>query len=67
MDAAPKEQEDVPLRLVIEPLDDGSGGFTYKLFDRATGQLKMELRREEAEKLTQSASYSAGQIFSAKV
>ncbi len=56
---------DEPLRLVIEP-SGSDGGYTYKLFDRATGQLLIELPRQDAEKLSGSSTYSAGQVYSAK-
>ncbi len=55
---------DEPLRLVIEP-SGAAGGYTYKLFDRVTGQLLIELPRDDAEKMSVSPDYSAGQVYSA--
>jgi hypothetical protein len=57
--------EDQPLRLVIEPTGNAEG-YTYKLFDRATGRLLMELPREDANRMGSSPDYAAGQVFDAK-
>jgi flagellar protein FlaG len=57
--------QDEPLRLVVEPTT-GDGGYTYKLFDRVTGQLLIELPRETAASLSSDPAYSAGQLFNAK-
>ncbi len=56
---------DQPLRLVVEPTNGGED-YTYKLFDRATGELLMELPREQAAKMSQSPDYAAGQVINAK-
>ena len=56
---------DEPLRLVVEPTDGGQG-FTYKLFDRTTGELLIELPRETATEMSNSPDYSAGKVFTAK-
>ncbi len=61
---APLKAEDA-LRLVIEPTSDGDD-YTYKLFDRATGALLIELPRQEAIKMSANPGYSAGQVFDAK-
>ena len=61
--AVPVEQA---LRVVVEPTQ-GGVSYTYKLFDRATGQLVMELPREQAAKLSESTDYTPGQVISAKV
>jgi hypothetical protein len=50
---------------VVEPTP-GDGGYTYKLFDRVTGQLLIELPRETAASLSSDPAYSAGQLFNAK-
>jgi hypothetical protein len=66
--AAPAPQpktDDEPLRLVIEP-SNGAGGYTYKLYDRVTGLLMIELPREDADSMSTSPDYSAGQVYSAK-
>lgn len=63
-EGAPPDQ---PLRLVIEPAAAGAAhGYTYKLFDRTTGALLMELPREGAEKMSRSADYTAGAVFSTR-
>jgi len=56
---------DQAVRLVIEPVSGGTG-YTYKLFDRATGELLVELPREDARKMSEDPGYSAGQVFSTK-
>ena len=63
----PTAQDDEPLRLVIEPAQGAGQGYTYKLFDRTTGALLIELPREQADQLGQNPGYSAGQVFNAKV
>ena len=54
-----------PLRVVVEPTQ-GGDSYTYKLFDRATGELIMELPREQAAKLSESPDYTPGQVINAK-
>lgn len=61
------ESSDQPLRLVVEPATGAALGYTYKLYDRATGALLIELPREQAQKMSQASDYTAGQVFSAKV
>jgi hypothetical protein len=51
------------LRMTVEPTNDGTA-FTYKFYDRATGELMMELPPEKAAKLGESADYTAGQLVS---
>lgn len=62
----PSATQDQPLRLVVEPLAGSIDGYTYKLFDRATGALLIELPRETAAKMGAHPNYSAGQVFNAK-
>jgi hypothetical protein len=62
--AASKSSEEA-VRLVIEPVSGGTG-YTYKLFDRATGALLVELPREDAKKMSEDPGYSAGQVYSTK-
>lgn len=52
---------------MIEPARGAGQGYTYKLFDRTTGELLIELPREQADSLAESPGYAAGQVFSAKV
>ena len=56
---------DQPIRLVVEPINGGQS-YTYKLYDRTTGALIIELPREEATKMGQSQDYAAGQVINAK-
>ena len=51
-----------PVRLVVEPIHGGES-YTYKLYDRATGALLIELPREEATKMGQGQDYAAGQVL----
>lgn len=60
------EQGEEPLRLVVEPARGAGQGYTYKLFDRSTGQLLIELPREQADKLSESPAYTARQVFSTR-
>ena len=53
---------DQPVRLVVEPINGGQT-YTYKLYDRMTGALLIELPREEATKIGQSQDYAAGQVL----
>lgn len=59
-------QGEEPLRLVVEPAQGAGQGYTYKLFDRTTGRLLIELPREQADKLSESPGYAAGQVFSTR-
>ena len=61
----PVEAADQSLRLVVEPTE-GGDSYTYKLFDRTTGELIMELPQEQAAKMSQSPDYAAGQVINAK-
>jgi hypothetical protein len=47
---------------VVEPIE-GGDSFTYKLFDRVTGELIMELPQEQAATLSESPDYTAGQVI----
>ncbi|HEY9233676.1 MULTISPECIES: hypothetical protein [Phenylobacterium] len=58
-------QEEAPtpdLRLVIE--DRGPhGGFVYKTIDRRTGEVVLQLPREEVLRLREAAGYEAGAVI----
>lgn len=56
---------DQPERLVIEASHNGAT-YAYKLYDRATGALLIELPRKEAAKMGQSQNYGAGQVLDTK-
>ncbi len=55
-----------PVRLVVEPVHGGQS-YTYRIYDRATGALLIELPREDAVKLGQSSDYSVGQVVNTTV
>jgi hypothetical protein len=63
--APPPDSAAQPLRLVVEPTA-GGDSYTYKLFDRATGALVVELPQEQAAKLSRNPDYAAGQVIDAK-
>lgn len=50
------------LRLVIEQ-DRASGSFVYKTLDSVTGEVILQLPREEVLKAIHSGEYSAGDVF----
>ena len=50
------------VRLVIEQ-DRESGTFIYKTLDRATGEVLLQLPREDILKVLRSAGYAAGALF----
>lgn len=54
------------LRLVIEE-DRASGMFVYKTIDRRTGDVVLQLPREEVIRMHASGDYGAGAIIKAKV
>ena len=63
--AGPKP--DVPdLRLVIEE-DATSGSFVYKTIDRRTGEVVLQLPREDVLKLREADAYSAGDVIKTQV
>jgi hypothetical protein len=53
------------IRLVIEQ-DDARGGLTYKLIDRATGEVMSVVSREELIRISADPSYTAGALISTK-
>lgn len=61
---APKTTVTAPpnLRLVIEQ-DRASGTFVYKTLDPITGEVILQLPREEVLKAIHSGDYSAGDLF----
>ena len=64
--ARPAEESSAPdLRLVIE--DRGpDGGFVYKTIDRRTGEVVLQLPREEVLRLRDTAGYEAGAVIATK-
>jgi len=61
--SAPSLHADV--RLLIEQ-DDQRGGLTYKLVDRATGEVVSVVSREELIKISADPSYTAGKVIDTK-
>lgn len=57
---------DPPPRLIVETVPGLAEGYSYRLYDRATGALVTELNREDAEKLGASRDYKAGRVFDTK-
>lgn len=64
--APSQAQTDVPdLRLVIE--DRGpDGGFVYKTIDRRTGEVVLQLPREEVLRMREAAGYEAGSVIATR-
>ena len=65
--AAPSAVEDISadLRLVIEE-DQASGLFIYKTIDRRTGDVVLQLPREEVVKMREARNYRAGALIKTK-
>lgn len=60
-----REPDQADLRLVIEE-DEANGTLVYRTIDRRTGQVVLELAREEIEKLGEETEYVAGTVIRAK-
>ena len=67
--AEPKPPEVTPdlaeMRLVIE-LDQGSGTYVYKTINRQTGEVVLQLPRDEVLRLRTESEYSAGSVVRTK-
>ncbi len=57
-------RQNADLRLVIEE-DQVSGTFIYKTLDRRTGEVVMQMPREEVVRLKDSPGYEAGDVIDA--
>ena len=57
---------DADQRLVIQEGSD-AGLFVYTILDRSSGQVMMQIPREDVEKLAASPDYEAGQVIDTKV
>lgn len=64
--AAEMQNDVADLRLVIEE-DHASGLYIYKTIDRRTGDVVLQLPREEVVRMYASHNYAAGAIIKAKV
>jgi flagellar protein FlaG len=58
--------DQVDLRLVIEE-DEASGTFIYKTINRLTGEVVLQLPREEIVKMRAAIDYQAGDLIQTKV
>jgi len=58
-------EEQADLRLVIEE-DEAAGTLVYKTIDRRTGEVVLQMPREEIEKLGEETEYVAGSVIRAK-
>ena len=64
-DTARMQNDAADLRLVIEE-DRASGMFIYKTIDRRTGDVVLQLPREDVVRMHASEAYEAGAIIKAK-
>ena len=53
------------LRLIIEE-DKASGSYVYKTVNRATGEIVLQLPRDDVLKLRDTVNYAAGHVIRAK-
>jgi flagellar protein FlaG len=64
--SAPAPRNDpADLRLVIEA-DPGTGGYVYKTIDRRTGDVVLQLPREDVVRMHQSDAYATGDVIKAQ-
>jgi flagellar protein FlaG len=64
-DAAMMQNDVADLRLTIEK-DPASGIFIYKTVDRRTGDVVLQLPREEVVRMYAATDYAAGKIIATK-
>jgi flagellar protein FlaG len=60
----PPPAPEADLRLVIE---ERNGTFVYKTIDRRTGEVVLQLPREDVVRMREEEGYSAGDVISAQV
>ena len=60
-----KGPDPVEMRLVIE-MDKASGSFVYKTVNRLTGEVILQLPRDEVLKLKDAGQYATGSVFQTK-
>jgi flagellar protein FlaG len=65
VESTPQTPDPADLRLVIEE-DKASGSYVYKTVDRRTGEVIMQLPREQILKMREQLDYEAGDVVSAK-
>ena len=61
----PPVDDVMDLRLIIEE-DKASGSYVYKTINRATGEVVLQLPRDQILRLRDAVSYAAGQVIRAK-
>lgn len=57
----PVEPDQADLRLIIE--EDANGAFVYKTIDRRTGEVLVQLPREQLLRRREEADYAAGEVI----
>lgn len=62
---APAEPDQADLRLIIE--EDANGAFVYKTVDRRTGEVMVQLPREQLLRRREEADYQAGEVIRAQI
>ncbi|RAK52283.1 hypothetical protein DJ018_14170 [Phenylobacterium deserti] len=60
-----QNEEQADLRLIIEE-DEAAGTLVYKTINRRTGEVVLQMPREEIEKLGEETEYVAGSVIRAK-
>ncbi len=60
------QNDPADLRLVIERDPGVDGGYVYKTIDRRTGEVVLQLPREEVVRMQQSQDYASGAVIKAK-
>ena len=60
-----RSEDQADLRLIIEE-DEASGTLVYKTINRRTGEVVLQMPREEIEKLGQETEYVAGSVIRAQ-
>lgn len=63
--AAPAVPDQADLRLVIEE-DQASGSYVYKTINRRTGEVVLQLPRDEVLRLREETGYAAGAVIRTK-
>ena len=61
----PAEPDQADLRLTIE--EDANGAFVYKTIDRRTGEVVVQLPREQLLRRREEADYQAGEVIRTQI
>ena len=65
MPEPPAEPDQADLRLVIE--EDANGAFVYKTIDRRTGEVMVQLPREQLLRRREEVDYQAGEVIRTQI